>query len=156
MMSARWLRARLVFLIAGIFLLGALAGHLATRRWLASPAPAITESNADDADAASATTDATRRQTIRSTRKVMDQYRITLGLTERQMEQVKAHFVEAGMAMSRLPKDSPSRIEVIARLHAQIRPLLNDDQRKLCDDVLARARTKGSQPAKTGANVSNP
>lgn len=155
-MNVRWIHLRLVLLTGGIFLLGALAGHMATLRWSAVPEQAITESTSADGDEASSAEDSSRRQVIRSTRKVMEQYRTTLGLTERQMDEVKPHFVEAGMAMGRLPKDSPNRVDVIARLHEQIRPLLNEDQRKLCDDVLARARTKGSRSTDAGAAALNP
>lgn len=146
-MNSLWVRLRLVLLIAGIFVLGAAAGHLATKRWQ-SP---MAEDSPPSSASAAAEDSGDRRQIIRATRKVMEQYRATLSLTDDQMEKVKPMFVSAGLEMGNLSKDSPLRFGVIANLHEAMRPLLNPHQRELCEEILAKARQNHNQPIPTGA-----
>jgi len=135
-MNATWMRTRLVLLLTALFLLGALAGHLATRRW-ADPYPETSRTVLEDSDFEPQS----RREMMRATRRVMDNYRAVLKLTDADMENLKPHFAESAMKMGELPGDSPLRLDVLKQFHESIRATLplGDDQKKALDEILRRA-----------------
>lgn len=149
-MTTTWTRIRLGLLLAAIFLLGALAGHLASRRF--TPAPLATAAQTSLPPAASPTpplspgtsTDKpeSRQEIMRATRTVMAQYRSILSLTEEQMQQLKPLFRETGLEMGHLPKGSTLRLNAVSAFHQKISPFLTPEQQQLCDGILDRVRNR--------------
>lgn len=87
--------------------------------------------------------EATRRETIRSTRRVMQNYATALSLSEEQIAATKPLFIRCGQEMAKLPKQSPLRRGVLQKFHEQLAPHLNAEQKKRSDDILKKT-TVGS------------
>jgi hypothetical protein len=86
--------------------------------------------------------EATRRETIRSTRRVMQNYATALSLTEEQVTATKPLFIHCGKEMAKLPKQSPLRRGVLQKFHEQLAPHLNAEQKKRSDDILKKTPGK--------------
>jgi hypothetical protein len=82
--------------------------------------------------------EATRRETIRSTRRVMQNYATALSLSEEQIAATNPLFIRCGQEMAKLPKQSPLRRGVLQKFHEQLAPHLNPEQKKLSDDILKK------------------
>jgi hypothetical protein len=75
----------------------------------------------------------------------MAQYRAALSLNDGQMEKLKPLFKETGIEMSHLPKGSALRLTALESFHEKIGPYLTQQQQKLCDEILERARVRTSE-----------
>ena len=80
----------------------------------------------------------TRRETIRSTRRVMQNYATALSLSEEQIAATKPLFIHCGQEMAKLPKQSPLRRGLLQKFHEQLAPHLNAEQKKLSDEILKK------------------
>ena len=144
-MTSTWIRLRLGLLLIAIFLLGAVAGHLASRRIFA-PSPELPSiAKASSASTPDTEEPQSKKTTVRATRTVMAQYRAALSLTDEQMEELKPLFKETGIEMSHLPKGSALRLTALESFHKKIRPHLTPQQQKLCNEILERARVRTSE-----------
>ena len=153
-MNPTWIRIRLALLLLALFLLGALVGHLVTRRLPAKPAKeakaatsptAVTPPQAEPEDDG-----LTKKQAARATRQVMVEYQAALSLTPEQMETLKPHFKKTGIEMSYLPRGSQERLQKLEAFHQQLHAVLTPEQQKLSDAILERARLRyqsQSEPA---------
>jgi hypothetical protein len=82
--------------------------------------------------------EATRRETIRSTRRVMQNYATALSLSEEQIAATNPLFIRCGQEMAKLPKQSLLRRGVLQKFHEQLAPHLNSEQKKLSDEILKK------------------
>ena len=139
------MKLRVVLLLLVIFASGVWVGHLATERWGGEGEELAWEEEVDDeADSTTEAIDAppTRREMIQNTKRVAQRYRDSLQLTEEQVEALRPYFIEAGKAMMELPSNSPLRIGVLEQLHREIRPLLDDEQKVLSDEIVRQSRER--------------
>jgi hypothetical protein len=151
-MSATWIQLRLTLLLAVIFFLGALAGHLTTDRlgWSlpfmrglqtqtdimkSETQPVLISEDKEDEIP-------NRNGTIRATRAIMDQYQRALSLSDEELANLKPLFRQTGIQMSQLPRGSDARLQLLESFHEKLRARLNPSQQKLSDEILERARGK--------------
>ena len=122
-----------------IFGLGFWVGRMSTVRWKMEVVGANdTPDSSTTLDESDLVEDVTRREMIRATRRVMENYRSTLGLSSEQVGTVKPIFIRAGQEMAKLPKQSPLRMGVLQRFHEQLQPHLTEEQKKLSEDILKK------------------
>lgn len=86
-----------------------------------------------------------RRELIRTTRRVIENYKDTLKLSGEQIEKLKPLFVRTGQEMAAIPKHSPLRLGALERFHREMEPVLSEEQRKLSTEILKSASASQNQ-----------
>jgi len=151
-MKSLWIRTRLTLLLVVIFLLGAAAGHLATRRFdsqnrVISLAAAHLSKGGNPSLGLGSQADNESDQSSpklvqRATRTALKHYRTALSLTDEQVTELKSLFKNTGIELSQLPKDSPLRLDVLESFHQKLSGKLTPDQQKLSNEIFDRARIR--------------